>query len=519
MSDATYDEFEEDLSFGDLTDYNFLLSEDNVSHHSTDTSLSPCVVSNTPINPVQLPVSPRGLGNDENLVRPKRNRSSSHPRQVYLITYSQADVLKVQSRKKFAEIICNEFNREDNIVENWVVSAELHRKGGFHYHLALKLKKQRRFKQVRINLKKHHNIDVDFQEWHENYYTAYTYVTKFDSHFEKSENHPVLNNPPNTTKATSAKRVLTSLNENDESKSKREKPYKPPRLTSENVGDIIRDNNIKTPKQLYSFAKTQSKEGKNDLQAYLYKRPNSKQHADLISTVWNIEEAGFELEREKKSRLEILGEAKLKPCDIDIETGEECNGSWLASALETLSHNEITRKHFSELVLKNLVHGRGKGRNLMICGPTNCAKSFLLLPLTKIFKCFMTPSGGTYNWVEAPQKELIFLNDIRYEVDGEKRIMPWNMFLNLLEGVTVNISMPKNFYSKDFEWSERQPIFATADKPIMRIRNGTLDEGETQQMAQRWQIITFKHQYLGDKVNYNLVCCGSCFAKLILDES
>ena len=145
----------------------------------------------------------------------------------------------------------------------------------------------------------------------------------------------------------------------------------------------------------------------------------------------------------------------MKPCDTDVELGIQGNGSWLACVLETLSHNNIDRKEFSNLVLHNLEHGRGKGKNIMIYGPTNCAKSFILLPLTKIYKRFTTPSQGIYNWVNAPNKEIIFVNYMRYEDDGEKNVMRWNMFLNLLEGITVNISRPKNFYSQDFEWSER----------------------------------------------------------------
>ena len=54
------------------------------------------------------------------------------------------------------------------------------------------------------------------------------------------------------------------------------------------------------------------------------------------------------------------------------------------------------------------------------------------------------------------------------------------VFEVLLEGTTVNVSMLKNFYSQDFEWSERQPIFATAENPLVRICDGKLDEGETQ---------------------------------------
>ena len=119
---------------------------------------------------------------------------------------SRADVLKVTSRQNFANIFCAEFSRNEQVVRQLTVSAELHRETGVHYHLALKLKCPRRFRQVRLNLKLNHDIDVDFQTWQDNYYSAFTYVTKFDTHYVTSKNHPVLSNPSNTTKDTAAKR-------------------------------------------------------------------------------------------------------------------------------------------------------------------------------------------------------------------------------------------------------------------------------------------------------------------------
>ena len=62
----------------------------------------------------------------------------------------------------------------------------------------------------------------------------------------------------------------------------------------------------------------------------------------------------------------------------------------------------------------------------------------------------------------------------------------------------------------------RQPIFATKENPVVRICDDKLKEWETQQMAQRCKIIKFKHQYLSDKANYDLIACNSCLAKLIL---
>ena len=35
-------------------------------------------------------------------------------------------------------------------------------------------------------------INLHLSEWRNNYYAAFTYVTKFHTHFETSEGHPVL---------------------------------------------------------------------------------------------------------------------------------------------------------------------------------------------------------------------------------------------------------------------------------------------------------------------------------------
>ena len=114
MSEITYDEFLDKLGSDDLTDDNFqtLLSsppkaEDLMQSDLSDsmnTSLPPCIVSSTchtlsstTINPLTLENSPRGFGNNsvEEFVQPKKKSSSLRSRLVYLITYSQADVLKV----------------------------------------------------------------------------------------------------------------------------------------------------------------------------------------------------------------------------------------------------------------------------------------------------------------------------------------------------------------------------------------------------------------------------------------
>ena len=85
-------------------------------------------------------ILPNGSHSVEEFVQPKKKGLFLGTRQVYLITYSQAD-FKVQTPKQFVEFICEDLNREYEVVERWMVSAELQRNKGIHYHFATKLKK------------------------------------------------------------------------------------------------------------------------------------------------------------------------------------------------------------------------------------------------------------------------------------------------------------------------------------------------------------------------------------------
>ena len=129
MSAISFDTTDDDLTLGDLTNDNFQtqilkLEEDELLAQDSelDTSMSPCILSSTTtkndipstqINPTKLKYSPKGLAIESDEEKPKSSSSksssskssSSLPRQVYLVTYSKADVLKVQSREKFAEIV------------------------------------------------------------------------------------------------------------------------------------------------------------------------------------------------------------------------------------------------------------------------------------------------------------------------------------------------------------------------------------------------------------------------------
>ena len=128
----------------------------------------------------------------------------SDQRSVYLITYSRADLSKVETREDFAQIWLQAFG--ENSVQQWACCCEKHAEGdGVHFHLAIKFKKIRRWKKVKEDVIMEHGIVAHFQEFPTNYYDAYSYVTKEDADYITSKNHPMLANSPQTKKA-SAKR-------------------------------------------------------------------------------------------------------------------------------------------------------------------------------------------------------------------------------------------------------------------------------------------------------------------------
>ena len=81
------------------------------------------------------------------------------------------------------------------LVQKWICGAESHNQTrGFHCHSAIHLKRLKRWRNVRKRLTDTYNIKVDFREFGQLFYHAYTYVTKIDPYFKTSPGHPCLDN-------------------------------------------------------------------------------------------------------------------------------------------------------------------------------------------------------------------------------------------------------------------------------------------------------------------------------------
>jgi hypothetical protein len=255
------------------------------------------------------------------------------------------------------------------------------------------------------------------------------------------------------------------------------------------VGDFIVANNITTVQQLFAKADARKQEGESDLANFLFSR-TQKIIAELMSKSWLLKQASSEIQRDEITRIEKVRDAAGNAC-VD-----GCNGSWLECAIEMLSLNDIELTVFASYIFELLARGRGKLRNLMIFGQTNCAKTFMLKPLKCIFadRLFDNPANDKYAWVGADKAEVILLQDFHFS----KEVITWKDLLLLLEGETVKLPAPKNNFANDVVISSDVPIFATSKAPIVyKGPYNVEDERETEMMNSRWRMIRFKYAYSG----------------------
>lgn len=289
----------------------------------------------------------------------------------------------------------------------------------------------------------------------------------------------------------------------DEKERKSKKRKK--RLTPFELSEIIVEKGIRTRTELLAFANKQKLEGKCDIAEFIVNR-GPRVVAEVLNTAWEMTNAQDKLERSKKTRLELLQEAALGNC----VTG--CEGKWLTCALEVLQQNGICRETFTGAIRDLLHQGRSKFRNIMICGPANSAKTFILNPLSSVYTTFCNPACTSFAWVGAEDAECIFLNDFRWS----SQIIPWHDFLLMLEGQMVHLPAPKTHYAKDIVFDKDTPIFCTSKQPIIFIKNGVIDQRETDMMAVRWKIFHFNVR-IAEQNQKEIRKCAKCFATLILE--
>lgn len=462
----------------------------------------------------------------------QKSKPFPQQRRVFLITYSQADLAIFPTKERFAQEVVTAFG-EQKIVE-WVCCMEDHADGGVHFHMAISFHRSERFAPVKKAFLKKFNVSLHFKLRTLGYVAAYRYVCK-DKPVEEvlhSEGHSAMSNirTPQTSKAMAkfsansavkrkapAKRQLHMEDESDsalesegeeeqlEVEEEEEEEFMPVKLKSLEVSEFIVKEGIRSRKVLLHVADQRAENGQRDLKAFVLGH-SKKVLNELIDTTWEMKEAGPSLAREKKTRLELLAAALNEKCN------EECqNREWLRCAISILQRNSINVYVFAAAMRNALQNGRGKGNNVLIVGPKDCGKSFLLRPLQLVYNAFVNPSNTKYAWVSLEGKEVALLNDFRWS----QECIDWKDFLLLLEGDTVNLPRPKNAYATDLNIpsSNTIPFFSTSIRPFEYCGKGnSKDPGETAMMDVRWRVFTLTKEIEEPR---KIADCARCFADLV----
>ena len=445
-------------------------------------------------------------------------QDSRSGRRQYLITYAQADQEKFPTRESFGLKIAEAFNEGPSKVkvQHWACCREAHINGGFHYHCAVKMSGNKKWLSIKKKFENSHGIVLNFSDSHDHYISAYRYLCKSDSDVAHSEEHPNLKDisSPQTKKsiagnrAASRKRKSNISNQNEAvtaSHSKGKQINR--RLSNSNVADFITKNNIKTYTQLFSSAEKRKQEGQIDLAEFIFQH-SEKNLRELIEKAWFMKAAPVHEKRETIIRIDEVRKALNGDCISN------CNKEWLACAEEVLNLNHIDPLQFAKSMRDALVKGRGKFRNVILVGPANCAKTFLLKPLKSIFeeKLFENPSNDKFGWLGADKASIIVLQDFRFNRES----ITWKDLLLLLEGETVKLPAPKNLYAGDVIIDSDVAIFATS-KDIITYRGSynTTDHEENEMMNVQWNVVRLRHKFREEKKK-EVQPCARCFAELVL---
>ena len=301
----------------------------------------------------------------------------------YLVTYSQADIAKIPDKQAFSRAVLKAFETAGGVgqPQYWATGEETHEEGGLHYHMILQLDSPRRWKSVKEALFQAEDIVVHFAEGYCSYSAGLNYVCKEDPHPLKSENHPEhLGQLGETRPHLKRKQTVTdiTLTDSDGNVSTERrvvdvqevKAAKKRRLSAGDIRKFIIEKEIRSSTELMAIAQERADNGEDDLADFCMNLRNEGSISDLVSMAWKLFDAKKKLKRASQSRLDIIEEAAAEPCVPG------CEGRWYIMAEQVLCQNGFTAEGFGVSLYDLLANGRGKYRNIIVIGPTNCGKTF-----------------------------------------------------------------------------------------------------------------------------------------------
>ena len=322
----------------------------------------------------------------------------NNPLRSYLVTYSQLNHRIFPTRCSFGAAVVEAFGA--NNVDYFVASKEPHEmsSGTYHYHVAIRLTKTMRWNSAKQYLKEHYNVICNFASSSEMYVGAYRYATKTDKNFFVGN---VLSKHPNLelisqTYARAIQANNTFRNNNKKRRAKTDTEEEPAKKKNRSklkwdLALFIVENKVRSEVELITVATERRDLGDRSLYDYLIGMKR-KDREDFVEEAWRFENAKQIIADEDVDVVKTLHDYADTEC--------KCNGLWLWCAKDILLKNDIEYSEFREALFACLKKGRQKHVNILLVGPSNCAKTFLLKPIIELVpNVFSNLSGSTFGWM------------------------------------------------------------------------------------------------------------------------
>ena len=228
--------------------------------------------------------------------------------------------------------------------------------GGKHYHMALNLRRTRRWQPIKNYIYNRHKISVNFATENCGYVAVYMYVCK-GKHmtdllhspgcFDMSNiSSPVTKNTMEKFQLNAKKRRSSPTNTGKIPRPKTPKNViKKKRLTNCDVSYFMTKNNIQKESELMQAALQRSENGEKDIQAFILNK-SPKALSYLIATTWKMQAAPETVAREHCTRISVIRNHAAGECAAN------CQGEWLRYAKEVLQNNK-TNVFFFACALRN----------------------------------------------------------------------------------------------------------------------------------------------------------------------
>ena len=163
------------------------------------------------------------------------------------------------------------------------------------------------------------------------------------------------------------------------------------RMKKGDVAMFIAENDIKNELQLLNIATKRRNLGERCLYDYLMAL-RKQAREELIVDAWRFENASQTIKDNNVDRIGKIQQHSTGQCI--------CEGMRLSSAKEVLTQNNIKYENFASAIKNSLILGRRKETNILLYGPADCGKTFLLKPVCKILpNVFLNPGSSTFGWM------------------------------------------------------------------------------------------------------------------------